>query len=429
MKQLPVSLIITVRGHEPLLHKTIAIARNEAGREFELVLVFDGSPHPAYDVKVDDLGEILMGGFDADKVLVLREPRGCMAARHAGICKSTGRIIAVTDAHVRLPPGWVEELVRFHKPKARNKTVTCAAMRHADRNLEMIGCDKAPYCGCRITWKTNDRANGEHDGIGPNALAAQWCAQQKPGEQIGCIMGAFYTFTRAWYEVLGRPWKVGTGWGGDEELLSIASWIMGGEVRMLPERFEVAHVMGQDAHNPNRWQLALPDADALWLNRFRLPHLLPLSDSERAELLEHISLNGHTTLRNSWPILLASDLERPEVKMLQAQFAPHRHEWDVFRNRFVDMPAPTTSALATTAARIQAEASAGQPLQHISEPRMPQQILPNHPDDVCSLCDARNSFERYKTRGNRRYYHCKHCGRPAVRVGNGSYQTGAAVYE
>ena len=475
-----ISLIITIRGREPLLGRTIELARQNAGAPVEIVLVFDGPPHSDFGARLaasgtDAAGDLVFSGLDADAVHVLRTPRGCMAARHAGILRSTGRLIVTLDAHMGLPPDWARQVARFFQPRERAKTIACACMVSADEVLAPLLGDPAAgagdpaarcYRGARIAWKTIEPVAGHATAIEPAILGAKWCAANQPGQAIGCIMGAFYCFHRAWYNALGEPWQVGTGWGGDEELLSIASCIRGGEVRLLPERLLVTHRMGHDMRG--RWSPTNADIHGIWLNRFRLPWIMPLEDAERAELLEHIADNAHTCLNPHWAPALAADRARPEVEALRKLYAPHTAAWRVYRNTYIDRPpvdqvAPLRQRAAARAALLASPPPLSPPLPTPNqEPRTPNQeprtknqepLPPNHeprttnheprttnpsphpapqilrplPVDVCDLCDARQSFRVENSRRSAAYLKCQHCGRRAVRRRDGSLRFGIEV--
>ncbi|MEI8164762.1 MAG: glycosyltransferase [Chloroflexales bacterium] len=434
-----ISLILTVRGYEPLLEKTMALARARAGQEIEIVLVFDGMPHEKYGVTTDGLDTPLLSGMAADSIHILREPRGCMAARHAGIKRSRGRVCAVCDAHMGFSQNWAKELARFYRPVAHQHTVACACMRPAGIDLEALDAGvpvTAPYTGARLAWKTLEPVNGDPQHVEPSVLGAKW-ARHTPGERIGCIMGAFYTFTRAWYVEMGEPWQVGTGWGGDEELLSVVSYLFGGDVRLLPARIEVTHRMGDTAGNPDRWKPSMDDLDGVWLNRFRMVHFLPLSAPEATELQEHLEFNPHTQLRAAWEGKLALDRARPEVVALRGLWADKAAAWNLYRNVYIDRPA--IDQVQTTAARWQqnrvAHGIAAPPMpitttQLEEDPRylrLPRGVV-HRRTEVCSRCDARNPFRVLSSQGNRRYAKCRNCGWPVVILETGEQLSGPAIH-
>jgi len=75
------------------------------------------------------------------------------------------------------------------------------------------------YYGARIVWRAQD-------GWMKDVLAGKWSKRTSPGP-VGCIMGACYVFKRSWYYEVGQPLSALPGWGGDEEILSIAAWMSG----------------------------------------------------------------------------------------------------------------------------------------------------------------------------------------------------------
>jgi hypothetical protein len=293
-----------------------------------------------------------------------------------------------------------------------------------------------PYSGAKIAWKTVEPVNGDPTTTEPAALAAKWHKQNVPGGQIGAVMGAFYAMLRSWYTEMGEPWIVGTAWGTDEELISIASYLCGGDVRLLPARIEVTHRMSDPKTNPDRWAATGADIDGIWLNRFRVVHLFPLSDTERSELLEHLSFNAHTVLRPGWARKLLEDRARPEVEKLRQHFAGRVGEWTTYHNRWIEHP-PVDQVQATAALYAK---NRGQPYPPVATPATAAPAAPPDPrykaeqqivhrrTEICSLCDARNSFRVVRTMGTRRYAKCSNCGRPVVILETGEIKSGGEMY-
>lgn len=226
MSKTKLTLIVTVRGDDPHLARTMRTARETAGVDIHRILVVDGGRAPE--------------GIEAEHVHCLKTSRGVQAARHAGIQHAKTSLLVFTDAHMGFSDGWGREVCAFYRYPQRAKTVACSQMR-------FIGADGAQpdstlYRGCRMSWKTIDSVNGRTDRKEHNILVAKWGGGGQPGGKIGAIMGAFYAFRRAWYEDLACPWECGTSWGRDEEVISMASWLGGGDVRLLPESVTVSHI-------------------------------------------------------------------------------------------------------------------------------------------------------------------------------------------
>jgi hypothetical protein len=110
-------------------------------------------------------------------------------------------------------------------------------------------------------------------------IAAKW-RQDVPGDgRIGAVMGACYGMAKDWYMAMGRPLAILRAWGLDEEALSIASWLCGGTVNLIPG--EASHVYA--APHTRRGQ-SEQELGAIFGNHLALLAALPMSDAERVDL-------------------------------------------------------------------------------------------------------------------------------------------------
>ena len=91
------TLIVTVRGPEPHLDRTLRLARETAGAPIQRVVVFDGA-----DKAPDDM--------DAEDAVVLKRARGVQYARHAGIQRAACSLIVCTDSHMGFSVDWATAL-------------------------------------------------------------------------------------------------------------------------------------------------------------------------------------------------------------------------------------------------------------------------------------------------------------------------------
>jgi len=128
------------------------------------------------------------------------------------------------------------------------------------------------YAGARIVFRAKD-------GEQRTALAAKWSKDVKPGPR-GAVMGACYVFRRDWYMEVGQPLAMLSGWGCDEEALSIAAWMSG----HTPEVFDghVAHLYRQAA--PWQANMTATERAAVKLNRMDLIHAVVSDANARREL-------------------------------------------------------------------------------------------------------------------------------------------------
>ena len=207
------------------------------------------------------------------RVVSDKQGRGPMAMRHEGIMRSTADVVIIMDGHMRVLPRRLNAAAEYIGK--RGKKVACLKCFHSPE-VDWISHMKA---GAKLLYKTYG-GDGERD---PPALAGKWRTEQSAGK-IGCIMGACYVFRRDWYvDGLKMPWQHGTGWGCDEEMISAATWLRGGEVELLP--WAVWHRARKPGQQPFRY--TGEQMNGLFANRLRLLQVLPMPDAKRNELVEY----------------------------------------------------------------------------------------------------------------------------------------------
>ena len=199
---------------------------------------------------------------------------GPQAMRDRGIGLAAGSdVVIVMDGHMRTKKGTLDAMAEW--VHANPKSVAVAQCHHSYTE-DWTG---KPYSGASFAWKDQGKDANE-----PQAFTAKWRKDHATG-QIPCVMGACYAFKREWYmDGLRRPWQYGTGWGCDEELISAATWLMGGRVDLLPVSvWHQARKPGQVPYKITNQQLI-----GVWANRTRILDMLPMSADERNELVKHI---------------------------------------------------------------------------------------------------------------------------------------------
>lgn len=97
-----VSVVVPVRNRRSLLRITLDALADQTFRDYEVVVVDDGSD--------DGSDQEALADVEAGRPvrLVRSQARGAVAAREAGIAASTGDILAFTDSDCRPHPGWLE---------------------------------------------------------------------------------------------------------------------------------------------------------------------------------------------------------------------------------------------------------------------------------------------------------------------------------
>lgn len=413
------SVVVSVRGKEPLLNPTIANLRKTAGVPIEVVLVSDGGEY-------DHLME-----SDADQLVVNSKSRGCAFSRHRGIMEAKGDLILVCDAHMNFTDNWGVTLKDWMSSNKGNNVV-CAPMGSCDYSLNPV--KSGLYKGAKITYKSTESINGTTNSENM-AMHAQWCDNNFG--RISCVMGAFYAFKRTTYINIGSPWKVGTAWGTDEELISIAANLAGDGVHLLN---------GIEAYHHFRevqpWTPTQTDIFYMWVNRFRVVHVTPMPKEMKNELYAWMSENSIISLFDtSFKNALVSDFSREEVVALKNHLAKHESNWDEFYNKYIKVLSNTNCVDAgvkkfaehrTTTSTIKPVAQPKQMALEPQEPSRPPQMFVRKAE-VCELCDGVNTFSVYRTipatetTPSRQYLKCK-CGNHGVRINLGPMSQSRAAF-
>jgi hypothetical protein len=211
------------------------------------------------------------------EVLVMSDTSGvgCQQMRHRGIFKAKDSdIVIMMDGHMRVQPDTIAIMVDAVKD---GKAIACAKCHHH----HTITFDGEPYGGAYIAWKSSEPGNQHW------VLPGKWRETSQSG-RIGCVMGACYAMRRDWYlDGLKAPWRWGTGWGVDEEALSITNWLAGGEAYLTE-----AHVWHQArAQNTVPYQNTPLQNAGIWANRMRIIDMLPMCEPDRMEMIEWMKRN------------------------------------------------------------------------------------------------------------------------------------------
>jgi len=102
-----ISVVVACRNEEKNLPKFLENIKNQSFRNFELVLIDDGSSDLTYE---------RMRSFRADfpvKIVPLTSPQGKKAALRQGIAASQGDLIVTTDADSLAPSDWLLTIALF----------------------------------------------------------------------------------------------------------------------------------------------------------------------------------------------------------------------------------------------------------------------------------------------------------------------------
>ena len=255
-------------------------------------------------------------------VTVHEDERGAgpQAIRHKLIRDAVrADVVIVMDGHMRIRKGTLDAAAEY--VGARGNKVACLRCFHSERE-DWTG---TPYAGATLQWGGKGKDAGE-----PQAFVAKWRKSQDAGK-IGAVMGACYVMRRDWYmDGLRAPWQWGQGWGCDEELLSAASYLRGGEVELLPWAvWHRAQVAKKQAFKYSQVQKL-----GVWANRLALLQVLPMPEKQRNDLVRQImpALDMH----NWRQVALRVDKITPQLQEYRAFLADGGLSWDDFCTQIME---------------------------------------------------------------------------------------------
>lgn len=197
-----------------------------------------------------------------------KDRSGPGANRHRGIeAAEDAEVILIIDAHMRFQGDVLARMVAHVKKHSGLVTALC----HHNEECSFTGKGGHFYAGARIVYRVRDDQ-------GQKVLDAKWARDNTPGERA-CVMGACYAFRRDWYYDAGQPLSILTGWGCDEQVLSIAAWLTGHMPLVL------------DGHVAHRWRSSPPwavtreERMAVIASRAAMVHCLVSNASDRQDLI------------------------------------------------------------------------------------------------------------------------------------------------
>ncbi len=252
------------------------------------------------------------------EIIIINDDDGRLGsdqARDQGICRAKHQACLVIDGHCNfwgeLNP-WAEILVAHaHDHPQDFGCCVCVALEvGASGPLAPVGSGEPPEptrldmhgywitsCGKR-RFRQHNRYYGayirlkDHDGAFNRIFCDKWNSaedyrqfvHQGMEQEICCPLGGAYLLNRDWYlDGLKRPWQALPGWGTSEIALALPNWLLGGRNVLLP--VEIGHAFRrQSPYCVPTWQILY--------NQLRLLHVLPMPDSLRINLRDHLKLNN-----------------------------------------------------------------------------------------------------------------------------------------
>ncbi len=164
--------------------------------------------------------------------------RGCAASRQFAAERAQTDWLMFTDAHMRFTKGWYEAFCQVIEAPANYKHSNCTL--YCGTYISRQGADTyAPIGGSEFFFFREQFRTGngvrmmEHDPLPePNPAPATY--------EVPCAIGASYFIARDWFTEL-RGFEGLKGYGSDEPLLSIKTWLAGGSVRVMRD-VRIEHV-------------------------------------------------------------------------------------------------------------------------------------------------------------------------------------------
>ena len=242
------------------LSRTIANLRRTIGPNDRICVVYDRPRQYAT--------------FQPDRQIVNPRSIGCGGSRHLGIASSDAEFVALVDAHMDFPAGWVDEAVDHLTAHPRD--ITCAHMQSI--SAEWTDHPGQRYAGAHMT----------HFQVAPICepypFSARWNRADVGKGEIGCAMGACYVMRRNRYLNIGSPLATLRVWGMDEEMLSVSNWLLGGRTWLVPA--VVRHVFAAPKRGAN--DLTLSQCVEVWVNRLYAVRAFPMAAELRREYEQHL---------------------------------------------------------------------------------------------------------------------------------------------
>lgn len=375
MSRLRCDVIMAVRNELPHnLEKTVASVVCALGKSDRLTICLDGE---------QECG--IQNGPSVRVITPYKEHLGPGAARHAAIKASKADKIIIVDGHMDFPADFIDVICEHLD--ANPKDVTCCHMASYDTEWRLIVPVK-DFGGCSIAVK---KAIDGASGRSYRALSGTWLKQAPESGPIPCIMGACYGMKRKWYAEIGEPLKILRGWGMDEELLSLCSWICGGRAYLLPLR--CSHMYAAP-NTRNHADDNADERDAL-VSRFATVLVLPMPDAEKKALHEYLTLNP---LKTSTVNDFLAEREAEINELTEHLATKSVMSWDAIKEKVLDYSPPEAPPPVFGNAR-----------SSVLLPRQPE-IKREPPAVRCQRCDQ-NTMQRYSDEYNK----CRFCGHKQAR--------------
>lgn len=262
------SIVIATVNDQEETYETIKSIRATAGDEPEIVLVDDCSGTPL-------AGDWRFENWKNLQLISNRWRCGCGPSRHIGALHAKGEWLLFTDSHMRFTERWYQEWC--NRKYKYSDTIFCACCLGLDEDNMDVTHPNAEYHGATFNFHGPDRNKKGQT----QTLECVWLPKEQwpaNNDTIPAIMGACYFVSRAWFLHLDAL-RFLRSWGGDELMLSMKSWLAGGEVRML-DTVRIGHKFPKEG-TPKMFNP--PVGHITWNKLYAAHTLFPHDVAERLE--------------------------------------------------------------------------------------------------------------------------------------------------
>lgn len=226
--------------------------------------------------------------------------KGCGYMRHKAIMATDADAVLICDAHMKFSAGYFESVVD-HLIKNPND-ITVSRMQSIDYDWDDLQGEL--YAGAYI--KLFDAWSGNYFPI-----SAKWRRKETGKKHIGAVMGACYGMTVSNYRRMGKPLAILRAWGGDEEALSIACNMTGGNVSIIEGT--AYHMFA--APRINLKPMTETETANYWANRLALVYAVPMQEKLKCKLLSHFYRSSYP-LNNMHLINQCLDQRKNEIEQM-----------------------------------------------------------------------------------------------------------------
>ena|SRR3990167_315731 len=228
------SICIACHNDSAELLLTLRSIRATAGSAPECVVVDDATINGSPAITAD-CGQVTL--------IRTKHRVGVGPARHLGALRATGEYLLFVDSHMRFLPGWYDAVM--NRVVGRPNVVHCGVclglgVRKGVLNMDVNKPNATYYAAQWNMFGPDPNPTAETRGL-MQVFENVW-AQEQQGDDydVSAVMGANYVVPREWYLKLNCGVHLHS-YGGDEQELSLKTWLAGGSCKML-KQLRIGHV-------------------------------------------------------------------------------------------------------------------------------------------------------------------------------------------